>query len=147
VLHVDLYAQSGEERESYFYELETTPESVSGWVPIQVRWEDFHRVDWEANAGAPFSKTDQVAGMAFGIPSRDSASEGQFWVDNLTLAGAAQAVEPTAAVMPVSTQASAPTDAQPTPAKSARNPLGCGGSATLPLAVFGGLWLFSRKRR
>ena len=151
VMHIDLYAQAGDERETYVYAVETTPESVSGWIPIQLRWEDFHRVEWEANAGAPFSKTDQVAGMAFGIPSQDSASEGQFWVDDLSLLGdvpvgvvpvteTPMVASPGATLPPVSPE-------EPTPTKAPRSPMGCGGSAALPLAVFGGLWLFSRKRR
>jgi hypothetical protein len=152
VLHVDLYAQNGEERESYVYSTETSAESVSGWAPVQVRWEDFHRVDWEANAGAPFGKPDQVAGMAFGIPSADSASEGQFWVDDLLLTGAAQppVVEPTtttAAVLPASTELPVPTVTQSTPAKPQPGAPNCGGSAALPLAIFGSLWVLSRKRK
>jgi hypothetical protein len=146
IMHVDLYAQAGGERESYFYALETTPQSVSGWVLVQIPWEEFHRVDWEPNAGAPFTKATQVEGLAFGIPSLSSDSEGQIWVDDLTLAGVAPAAEPpvaesTVVVVPAVTQPPAST-----PAPSARNPLGCAGSTALPLAVLAGLWFGNRKR-
>jgi len=150
-MHVDLYAQAGDERETYVYAFETTPESVSGWVPIRLRWEDFRRVEWEANAGAPFSKIDQVAGMAFGLPSQDAVSEGQFWVDDLALLAAAPVastplpVAETPTVAPPGATQFPVQPAESTPARPAHNPLGCAGSAALPLIVFAGLWLVNRK--
>jgi hypothetical protein len=147
VFHVDLYAQSGGERESYFHELVTGQESVSGWVPVQIRWEEFHRVDWEANAGAPFAKPAQVEGLAFGIPSQEAASEGQIWLDDLALWEAAQVAGPTATVMPVSPPAPKPSVSEPTPVRNPLLPVNCPGSAAFPLAVFAGLWLIGRKRR
>jgi hypothetical protein len=144
LMHVDLYAGTGDARETYVYTVETPSDSASGWIPVQLRWEDFHRVAWEANADAPFSKTAQVAGLAFGIPTlQDAPSKGVLWVDDLALLGEVPAGE-------VETPVIAPpdaTEAESTPAKPSRGLPGCGGAAALPLAVFGGLWLFNRKRR
>ena len=146
LMDVDLYAQTGDERETYVYTVETPPDSTPGWIPMQLRWEDFHRVAWEADADAPFTKTDQVIGMAFGIPTlQDAASQGTLWVDDLALLDKFLLAAP-ATGTPVSASPDA-TQAESTPAKPSRGPLGCGGSAALPLVVFGGLWLFSRKRR
>jgi hypothetical protein len=148
ILHVDLYAQSNGERESYFYALETTPASVSGWELVMIPWGDFHRVDWEANAGAPFARPAQVAGLAFGIPSLGSDSAGQVWIDDLSLIGESPAVEPTVAVVaPAPTQPPAPTvAAEPTRVRNPLLPVNCPVSLTLPLAVLAGLWFVGRRK-
>jgi hypothetical protein len=64
LFNVDLYAGSRDAQETYYYTIEAQPESTEGWVPITLRWSDFHRADWEENAGAPFAKSDQVVGLA-----------------------------------------------------------------------------------
>ncbi|MBN1304107.1 MAG: hypothetical protein JXA13_06695 [Anaerolineales bacterium] len=145
VMHVDLYAGSGDARESYVYVLETPPDSANGWVLIQLRWEDFHRVDWEEGAGSPFTKPDQVQGMAFGFDTYpDTPNTGTIWVDDLNLMSGQSVEQPTA---PAGDQ---PSDASPAPAaETGRGPVGrilpCGGAAVIPMGLLG-LFLGYRKK-
>jgi len=83
VLHVDLFADGTEGQESYIFELDLTPEMEDDWVPIGIPWESFHRVDWEADAGSPFSRPDRVTGIAFGFGSEENELEGELWIDEL----------------------------------------------------------------
>ena len=114
VFNVDLYAGPEEARESYVYTVEAPPDSVGGWVPIRLAWADFHRVEWEENAGAPFADPGRVSGLAFGFETfPDAANSGTIWVDDLGLAvgeaTAPAAALPTNAPAPEST--AAPADA------------------------------------
>ena len=83
VLHVDLYVEGPEGQESYIYEQSLASEMVEDWVQTGIPWNSFHRVDWEANAGAPFTKQDQVSGLAFGFGTEENEEEGQLWIDDL----------------------------------------------------------------
>ena len=40
---------------------------MSGWQEIFLSWDQFERVEWEADAGFPFTKADQLQSMAFGF--------------------------------------------------------------------------------
>jgi len=145
VFNVDIYAGSRDAQETYVYSIESPPESADGWIPISLLWSDFHRADWEENAGAAFAKPDQVVGMAFGFDTyEDTPNTGTLWVDDMSLLRKEQ--EPAEA---------APPPAQPTetavepvePAESPRRPLlPCGGAIALPLALVG-LSLSLRYRR
>jgi len=145
ILHVDLYAAGTEGlNETYVYTLQTSAENTQGWVAYQLRWDDFKRVDWEENAGAPFAKPGQVTGLAFGIPSLSEASlSGAFWVDDVQLLGADANPEPAATSAPEATEATGQ------PAEEPAAPTGglpfCGG-ALLPLILLGGLALSNRLR-
>ncbi len=72
-----------EGQESYIYEQALASEMVEDWVQTGIPWNSFHRVDWEANAGAPFTKQDQISGLAFGFGTEDNEEEGQLWIDDL----------------------------------------------------------------
>jgi hypothetical protein len=141
ILDIDLYVDGPDGEESYIARFETTPQSVEGWVAVSLAWEQFQRVEWEAEAGTPFAKADQVSGMAFGFsPVPEGASQGTIWVDDLHLTGTqpvlegepAQPAEP--ALAPVTEVAP-----QEGPARS----LPCPGALALPL----GLLAFSLYRR
>ena len=83
VLHVDLYVDGPEGQESYIYELDLEPRMEEGWVQVGILWDHFQRVDWEADAGSPFTKPDQVSGLAFGFGTEESEQEGVLWIDDL----------------------------------------------------------------
>lgn len=139
-LHIDLYAAGPEgQNETYVYSIQTSVENTKDWVVYQLRWEDFKRVDWEENAGAPFSHPGQVTGVAFGIPSlSEKTVAGTFWIDDLQLLGAGASPAPEVTPAP---EATAPTEQ---PAKPTGGLPFCG-NAILPLTLLGGLVLTRRK--
>ncbi len=84
--NVDLYGGAPNMVESYVQHLETPVEYPEGYIPFMSFWDEFLRVDWEENAGAPFEQPEQVMGMAFGFDgSQDVAYTGTIWIDNITL--------------------------------------------------------------
>ncbi|MDO9300656.1 MAG: hypothetical protein Q7T89_04695, partial [Anaerolineales bacterium] len=118
---IDLYAGPPENRETYLYTIEAPAESVSSWIPMELRWEDFRRASWEENADAPFAKADQVTGMAFGLGTApDAPNISTVWVDDISLLGTAVVSAPE----------------QPVPAEQPQKPsLPCVGALVLPFAI------------
>ena len=140
---IDLYAGPAENRETYLYTIEASPESAAGWVRIDLNWSDFHRADWEENAGAPFAKANEVMGVAFGMNTLpDATNAGTLRVDDMTLFNADSAAlsQPADSAQPAEPEASEPTEA-PRP-----RGLNCGGTAALPVAL-AGLAFHQRRRR
>lgn len=88
IFDVNIYAGSAENQETYIYAIETPAESVDGWVPIVLYWSDFHRADWEENAGAAFANPERVTGLAFGMNTYpDTPNTGRLWIDELSFLG------------------------------------------------------------
>jgi hypothetical protein len=154
IMHLDVYAGSGGQNETYYYALELPPDSVNAWIPIELRWEDFHRAEWEENAGAAFEKSALVNGFAFGFPTyQDAPNVGTIWVDDLSLLGSGSAPQPTIAPANEPTDQSAPEPTTepavtPTPEPdqdSGKGGLPCAGSAILPLGFVILAWLLRRK--
>jgi len=147
VIHADIYAGQSEERETYYYALET-PDKSNNWTLITIPWENFHRAEWEESAGDTFAKSDQVAGIAFGFPTDGShSSSGTLWVDDMRLLKSLPAsqpgIEPTTdqQVEPSESQQEVQSEEESPSAKKSGNPL-CGGAFALPLMLVGwGLWL------
>jgi hypothetical protein len=139
VLHVDLFTDGPEGQESYIFELDLTPVMDDDWVPIGIPWESFHRVDWEADAGSPFSKPDRVTGIAFGFGSEESALEGELWIDELGWMEDEEATVEESADQEVS-QSEEPEDDEP-----GGRSLPCIGSLAMPLGLVG-IALYQRKR-
>ncbi len=144
VFDLNLYAgSSAEERETYLYTFETPPESTQGWIPVRLTWEQFHRADWEAEGGAPFSKADSVVGMAFGMGTyRDAPNTGTLWIDDLALLEDVAPPPQQAAPPPAPTAGEAqptpspvPTIAKNPPRPEGRGGLPCLGSLLWPLAL------------
>lgn len=133
VFNVDIYAGPAEARQTYAYTVETTPVTSETWVPFELRWEDFHRVDWEENAGAPFASPGQVSGLAFGFSTYlDTPNTGVIWVDDLHLSSREQAgVQPEPQSPPEQPEVSPPEPSR------RRLPF-CGGALVLPLLL--ALW-------
>jgi len=134
IMDVDIYVGSPEAQETYLYTIKAPAECANGWVPISLNWSDFHRADWEENAGTPFARQDKVIGMAFGLGAYEGTTNtGQLWVDDLSLMGSG--ISP-----------AGPDTAQPSAPEGPRGGfLPCGGALVLPmmLAVF----TLQRKRR
>jgi hypothetical protein len=131
---IDLYAGPAENRETYLYTIEASPESAAGWVRIDLNWNDFHRADWEENAGAPFAKANEVMGVAFGMNTLpDATNAGTLRVDDMTLFNAD------------STPVNPPSEAEPPEEPQSRG-LNCSGAAALPL-VLAGLAFWQKRAR
>ena len=142
IFDVDLYAGSPDAQESYAFTVETTQESVDGWVPISLAWADFHRVDWEENAGQSFAKPEQVTGMAFGLSTyTDTPNTGTIWIDDLNLLGQAGAAVPESAAPAEPAEAGQAEEQSPSGGFS----LPCGSAFLLP-AVLIVLGVWTRKR-
>ena len=65
-LDVDIYSGSPDGVASYVYRLNIS-DTGGDWKTASISWEDFKRVDWEANAGESFDQMDKVTGVAFGF--------------------------------------------------------------------------------
>jgi len=137
VFNVDVYSGPSGERETYLYTVETPPDSATGWIPIELAWNEFHRADWEENAGEPFNKPDQVTGIGFGFSTYpDTTNTGIIWVDDLRLLGN----EPASPNVP---------QEQPRTEDGSqrRRLLPCGSTIALPVAVVGLFWLRKSRRQ
>jgi len=141
IMHIDLYAGSPDYQESYYYTLET-PAGSDDWTLITIPWQDFKRVDWEENAGAAFTRTDQVMGMAFGFPGTGSPlNSGTVWVDQVRLASDVSESQAGADQTP----GEQPEEKIPA-GESGGNSL-CGGAFALPMAVMAfSLWSKMRSK-
>lgn len=86
VFSVDIYARSHENQETYAYAVEAPQKSLATWTAVEIPWSDMRRVEWEENAGAPFTKSDSVIGLAFGFSTAsDAPNQGAIWVDDVSL--------------------------------------------------------------
>lgn len=141
IVHVDLYAGSPDNRETYYYALEIPSDSVDAWIQVEIAWADFHRAEWEENANAPFAKPGQVIGLAFGFPTyQDAPNTGTIWVDDVQLLGSAPVAQPATEQAPAGEE---PPAEQP-PSSGGRP--GCGGAMALPFAVIGLVWGLGKRR-
>jgi len=146
---MDLYSGPDEAHETYVYTIEAPAESVANWIPMTLRWEDFHRASWEENAGTSFAASNQVAGMAFGLSTLpDAPNVGEIWIDDLQFSNAAQ---PAGEEQPAEVATNALDNAQPDqPDESQperRRLLPCAGGIALPFIFLGLIQLTGRKRR
>ena len=112
---------------------------VDDWIPVGIPWESFHRVDWEADAGSPFSKPDQVTGIAFGFGSEETELDGELWIDELGWMDGGEAAVEESIDREVS-QSEEPEEDEP----SGRS-LPCIGSLAMPLSLVG-IAFYQRKK-
>lgn len=144
LVNIDLYTGTEEARESYVYVLETPPDSVNNWIPVHLRWADFHRVEWEENAGAPFAGADRISGMAFGFSTdTDTTHSGVIWVDDLSL-GMEEAVAEVEGGETAVNEATAPTNEPAAPAANGGGP--CPASMVI-LGLVGAPLAFNMRKR
>jgi hypothetical protein len=158
LFNIDAHGGSTEALTTYHSTIETTQESVDGWVHLEIPWEQILRVDWEAEAGSPFDPA-VVQGIAFGFNTSSAApNSGEIWIDDLQLISSAAQVE----AAPTDEAAEAPMEASPTEdaaappieatdeSKAAEEPESggggfCPGSMVLGIFVFAGLVLLNKK--
>ncbi len=141
LFNVDIYAGSREAQETYLYTIESPPEGAAGWIPFSLRWSDFHRADWEENAGTSFTKPDEILGLAFGLATlQDAPNTGTLWIDDLSLIGLA-----TTPAGEVPAQNGLTSEADDNAERPARRLLPCGTEMALPMAFICGAVWFRRK--
>jgi len=143
VFDVDIYAGSHDAQETYLYTIETPADSASGWVPISLNWSEFHRADWEDGAGEPFTKPDQIVGLAFGMSTYlDTPNTGTLWVDDLSLLG-----QETAPAAPPQVEDQAEVHEQEEELGTSRGlRLPCGAAFALPIFLIS-TGMLNKKRR
>jgi len=87
IFNIDAHGGSPEARSTYHYRVETVPESVDGWVHIELTWDQIVRVDWEENSGSPVDPAE-INGFAFGFDTYpDTTNSGTIWIDNFAFLG------------------------------------------------------------
>ncbi|MCB0118054.1 MAG: hypothetical protein KDD72_03415 [Anaerolineales bacterium] len=128
---INLYAGTDENRETYLYTIEIP--NTGEWIPVELRWSDFHRASWEENADAPFAKQNEVTGMAVGFTTPpDATNAGVIRVDDIVLLNADS--EPNTLT---STQEQEPARTSPMP---------CSGALIVPLLVVLPVWKRLKKQ-
>jgi hypothetical protein len=100
VLHVDVFTGPNGERATYAREL-SYPESSGKWVPVQIKWSDLKRVEWETEGGTVFNHPEQITGIAFGFPAGETVNKGIIRVDDIKAYSVS--VAPVQSVKPVPT--------------------------------------------
>ena len=148
ILHMDIFTGPNGERATYATVL-SYPDTSSKWVPVQIKWGDFKRVEWEAEGGTIFSHPEQISGLAFGFPAGDEVNKGLIRVDDINVfstgPSAGQPVEsqPTAIKQPAANAEQPAQAEQPIqPKTESRKPFPfCGSIALVPFGVLiaGGL--------
>lgn len=87
IFNADVHGGTPQERSTYHYVVETVPESVDGWVHLELTWDQIVGVDWEANPGSPVNPAE-INGFAIGFNTYpDTPNTGTIWIDNLSITG------------------------------------------------------------
>ena len=144
-LDVDIYSGSPDGVASYVYRLNIS-DTGGDWETASICWEDFKRVDWEANAGESFDQMEKVTGVAFGFGNYEQRLNSTIRIDDLILikSGAMAGKQPEVEATTEEDQSSAENEAeenQPPEANEAvenvPNPitrlLPCTGSIMIPV--------------
>jgi hypothetical protein len=122
---INVYSGFEDVRETFLDSASTPADSVGGWAIVDIPWSEFHRADWEEDAGAVFNKPDQIIEIAFGFNGLEAGNNtGSIWVDDLSLLGV-ESVE----IMPLP---ALPTES---PADTRRPLLPCGSAVAAPIGL------------
>ena len=136
--NVDLFVEG----ESYVYQ--GWVEGGGNWQVFTLFWDEFKRVDWEENAGAPFAKPEQVSGLAFGFNTPENteiAPVGTIYIDDLALGQAsAESAVPEVVIETEPDEVPAPVVEKPS-----GSPIPCIGGLVLPIGLAG--LAFGRRRK
>jgi hypothetical protein len=132
---VELFGGSPGGRTTYLHGMETSSDTVNGWMPVQIRWEEILRAEWEENAGKPFNPAE-VTGFNLGLSAPEQTRlSGTLWLDDLQVLGGG---EGSAAVGEGSADSG-----QTSPSERPQTPMWpCGGALILPLLM--GVMLFRK---
>ena len=72
---------------SYYFTIESVPDSVENWVHFELTWDQIVGVDWEANPGISIDPSS-IIGLSFGFSTyTDTPNDGTIWIDNLSTFG------------------------------------------------------------
>ncbi|MBT3389833.1 MAG: hypothetical protein HN413_05420 [Chloroflexi bacterium] len=143
LFNLDAYGGNPEARATYHYVIETVPESVDGWVHVELTWDQIVRVDWEENAGQAINPAE-INGFAIGFSTySDVPNSGTVWVDNLEIFEANQTPEETESTSSVVEEAAAPPAETEPPAGGVRSL--CPASSGLVGLGFLGILFLKRK--
>ncbi len=82
-LDVDIFVEGPEGRESYVSQVGITDNMLAGWDQISLRWDQFQRVEWEADPGSPLTRSDQISGISFGFNAEENDIQGGLRIDDL----------------------------------------------------------------
>ncbi len=129
--------------------VETTAESMAGWVQLTFAWSDFTRSPWADTGGLSELDPTRMTGYAFSFGAGGSGLEGIIWIDDVALVGASGPPPAGSAAEPAATD-SVSADATAAPTEAAESGGGiCGGAAIiLPLgAACVALFSLRRKQR
>ena len=129
--NVDLFVEG----ESYVYQ--GWVEGSGNWQAFTVFWDEFKRVDWEENAGAPFTKPEEVSGLAFGFNTPEDteiAPVGTIYIDDLMLGESCAEVAEGPAANTEET-GDAPQSEPPAEGEPVSSPLPCVGGLVLPIGL------------
>ncbi len=138
VLHVDLYSEGPEGRESYLYKLALEGEVNGDWAAVAVPWNSFQRVEWEEDAGAAFNSPDRISGLSFGFGTEEDEIQGTLWIDDLGWTGVGES--------PGQTGGESEEIVDDTPgAESSGWDLPCTGALALPIGLVG-FAVFQKRR-
>lgn len=89
LFNMDVVGGSPEAHETFYYTVETVPESVEGWVHMEIPWSQIVGAEWEARAGVPINPAE-INGFIFGFQTLpDAPNSGTLWIDNLRVLGGA----------------------------------------------------------
>lgn len=94
-IHMDVFTGPNGERATYARVI-PLPKTTGKWIPVQSRWSDFKRVEWEADGGSTFSHPEQITGLAFGFPAGEKVNQGVVYIDAIQTFQAGQAASPAA---------------------------------------------------
>ncbi len=135
--HVDIFVEG----ESYVYE--GWVEGADSWQEFIIFWDEFHRVEWEENGGAPFAKPEQVTALAFGLEGVEETFSGALYIDDLALGvPVGMAEEPSTSPVPETFENEPETASEEPPSPA---PLPCVGGLVMPLGLAG--LAFGRKKK
>jgi hypothetical protein len=143
VFDVDLYTGPSAARATYVFTVQAPPEGAEDWVPMRLNWQDFQRASWEENAGAVFTDSTQVTGMAIGLTApQDASNVGELWIDDLQVFGVSSAPVDEPKAIPTAVPTKLLDTGDPVPGRS----LPCTGGLVLPIFLLGFVGLNGRKR-
>ncbi len=139
LFNVDIFIENDIGRENYFTQIQA---NNNGWEKITLRWDKFHRVDWEEDGGSVFAKPDQIQSIAFGFNTPDGtedAPSGTIYIDDLTLGQASAEVATPELISELEEDA-------PAEEKPSGSPIPCVGGLVLPAGI-AGLAFGKRKKK
>ncbi len=85
VFDINAHGGTPDARTTFYYTVETVPESVDGWVHLDLTWDQIVGADWEATPGQPVNPAE-INGFAFGFSTfSDAPNSGTIWIDNLEM--------------------------------------------------------------